>query len=84
MAEKTVVIWDMCGQEPIQFAVIDRDITHLDGIYINSSGNDPAKEDELSNLFYADDGVLEVDLTEVFPVHAVQAGAKVIVAGFLP
>lgn len=81
---KTVIIWDQCGQEALQFAVIDRDVSHLAGIYINSVDNDPAKEDELSNLFYTDEGALKVELTEVFPVDAVKKGAKVIIAGFLP
>lgn len=84
MTQQTVVIWDQCGQTELQFAVIDRDVSHLKGIYINSVGTDPALQDELNNLFYADDGTCEIDLVEEFPVEAVKAGAIVIVAGFLP
>jgi hypothetical protein len=82
MTQKTVVIWDNCGAEPIRFAVIDRDVSHLDGAYLNAADNDSDKEDELLVLFCSEPS--KVDLLEAFPVDAVKDGAKVITAGFLP
>jgi hypothetical protein len=81
---KTVLIWDQCGYEELQFAVIDRDVTHLNGVYINHADQDEALCDELNTLFYDTNGRCVVPLSKEFPVDAVKQGAPVIVCGFLP
>lgn len=81
---KTVLIYDQCGQEDVKFAVIEKDVSHLSGIYINNSENDLELEDELSDLLYDKNGESLVELSKEFPVQAVIEGAKVIVCGFLP
>lgn len=80
-APKTVIIWDEV-QAQIQFVVIDRDVSHLNGVYIN--GDDDEKSQELSDLLCLGDGECPIDFLDNFPVDAVKDGAKVIVAGFLP
>lgn len=91
MNNKTVVIWDQCGTEPIQFFVVDRDLSHLDHIYVNTytektvEGRKKAKLiAELNDLVYDKDGKVRVAMLDKFPIAAVQDGAVVIVAGFLP
>lgn len=81
---KTVLIWDQCAVEPVQFAVLEGDMRHLNGVYINSTSDDEAKQQELSDLVYDKNGTTRINLSEDFPVAAVRAGAEVIVAGFLP
>ena len=90
---KTVIIYDQLDAE-LNFVVIDKDVTHLNGVYINSCALDDededefeAKQDELSALFYEENGKnteLCNQLTTEFPVQAVRDGAAVIVCGFLP
>jgi hypothetical protein len=81
---KTVIIYDQCGQEDISFAVVDRDVTHLAGIYVNNCNQDAALCDELCDMFYDDQGRCIIPLSSEFPVDAVKAGAPVITCGFLP
>lgn len=84
MSQKTVIVWDELGQNPIKFAVVEKDLSHLNGVYLNSIEDDPRKQDELTNLIYGYDGSTPTPLSQTFPVEAVIAGAIVIVAGFLP
>jgi hypothetical protein len=81
---KTVIIWDECGQEDIQFVVVDGDYSELNGIYINNAHQEQDDRDRLSALIYAEDGEVIADFLKDFPVDAVKEGACVIVAGFLP
>ena len=88
---KTVVIWDMCGQEPIKYFILDGDFTRLAGLYINTytekTPEGRKKEKlltELSKLTYDKIGTFLPVLLDDFPVQAVKDGAQVIVAGFLP
>ncbi|KVR95822.1 hypothetical protein WK28_01905 [Burkholderia vietnamiensis] len=81
---QTVIIWDQCGCTPLSFVIIDRDVSYLDRLYINMVGNNREHEEELSNIFYTEDGRHKVELLDSFPIDAVKNGAKVIVAGFLP
>lgn len=87
---KTIVIWDQCGEEPIQFLIVEGDLSHLHNIYINtaySEMTDIAKHDELCDL---QEGWTEMKFLETFPVSVVQneltAGrtVKVVTCGFLP
>lgn len=81
---KTVLIYDRCGQDNVKFVVIDKDVSHLDGIYINNSENSMELENELSDLLYANNEDELVKFSEKFPTQDVIDGAKVIVCGFFP
>ena len=88
---KTIVIWDMCGQEPIKYFIADGDLSRLNGLYINTytekTPEGRKKEKlltELSKLTYDKEGNFLQTLLSDFPVQAVKDGALVIVAGFLP
>ncbi len=81
---KTVMIFDQCGQEPIEFYVLDGDYTHLDGVYINSTATKPKLDRELTKLMYDTEGKRKMKHLLTFPHKAVVNGAKVIVCGFYP
>ena len=80
---KTVVIWDALDAD-ISFFVIDRDISHLNGKYANNAEILESDEAEINLLVWDENGKQTQEMTKVFPVEAVRAGAKVIVCGFLP
>lgn len=89
--KKTVVIWDSCGEVPIQFFVIeDKDISHLDGIYVNTYYEDPddprhAYDTEVSLLMYDEAGVVVVNfIPKEEAAQHIREGAGLIVCGFLP
>ncbi|ARK86085.1 hypothetical protein [Burkholderia pseudomallei] len=84
MSEKTVVIWDECGQSPISFCVLDGDYSELDGIYINNAHQEAEDQDRLNDLIYGEEGQMKNEMLDSFPIDAVKDGAIVIVAGFLP
>ena len=77
------MIYGTFGEEPIRFAVLNGDYTHLDGCYINVT-EDEAKVDELSNLLFNEDGNYKISFKAKFPRKVVVNGAKVIVCGFAP
>ncbi len=82
---KTVVVWDQCGQDQVKYAVLDGDYTHLNGVFINDAEGDPEKEDELSAIFYTEDGEDNADLQDDFPIDVVKnEECAVITAGFYP
>lgn len=84
---KTVVIWDQCGQEAVQFFVVDEDVTRFNQLYINTYTKDKKQAkllDELSAFTYDAEGNFLHTLLDDFPVEAVKQGAAVIVCGFLP
>ena len=80
---KTVLIFDQCGEQPLQFFVVEGDYQHLDSVYINAT-DDEALEDELNSLLYDEAGKLKLKPIKGFPYKAVKSGAKVIVVGFAP
>lgn len=81
---KTVIVWDQCGQEDVQFAVVEGDYRELHRIYINNAHQEQEDQDRLNDLIYGEEGEVIVRLLSDFPVDAVKEGACVIVAGFLP
>lgn len=82
---KTVVVWDQCGQDQVKYAVLDGDYTHLHGVFINDAEGDPEKEDELSAIFYTEDGEDNAELQDDFPIDVVKnEECAVITAGFYP
>lgn len=94
---KTILIFDQCGQEAIQFYVVEGDQTKFQGVYINGGpvegfkGTDQdwdALTEDLNTLFYDDDGNKVIEPEAAFPVHLgaeIQAGTCVVaVCGFFP
>ena len=82
MVKKTVVIWDSC-ETHLQYFVVDKDVSHLDGKYVNSVDCTDQESDAVSLLVYDDQGKKVIELVDTFPIQAVLDGAKVISAGFL-
>ena len=81
---KTVVIWDSVDAD-IRFFVIDRDLSHLNGKYVNHYDNTEEMDREISSLVYDEQtGAPIVGMLSTFPVDEVKAGAAVVVMGFLP
>jgi hypothetical protein len=72
---KTVVIWDMMGQEPIQYFVVTGDWSRFNHLYINTY-TDKTPKGESGNMLQT--------LLSDFPIEEVKDGAQVIVCGFLP
>jgi hypothetical protein len=81
---KTVMIFDSCGDGPIKFFIFKEDVSHLDGVFINSSEANEDLQTELSDLIYGKDGTDLRKFYKKFPIKTVRAGAKVIIAGFYP
>jgi hypothetical protein len=86
MTQKTVIIWDQCGETNIVFFVLDGDYRKLDNIYINCEYGEDSDSELAAEVL---SGLLEEKLTKAnelkeFPTTAVLEGAFVIVAGFLP
>lgn len=86
--DRTIMIWDQCGQEPLSFVILEGDYTHLDGVYINGDTGkdvDMILQEELSNLICDERGKsLQKHLTR-FPLKTARLPfTKVIITGFLP
>ncbi len=88
---RTVVIWDNCGQEPLQFFVVEGDWSKYDRLYINTYTEKTAEGKkldrllkELSGFMYGFEGNMLQSLSKEFPIDEVKAGARVVVCGFLP
>lgn len=63
---KTIVIWDQMDGE-IKFFVVNKDIIHLNGTYINAS--EQKYEDELLEILnYGEDGQTGMKLLTQFPI----------------
>jgi hypothetical protein len=88
---KTVVIWDMMGQEPIQYFVVTGDWSRFNHLYINTYTDKTPKGRQLESLLkdlqsfmYDESGNMLQTLLSDFPIEEVKDGAQVIVCGFLP
>lgn len=75
---KTIIIWDQCGENPLSFFLVEGDLNHLNGTYLNSVDSD---EDNEAQLLEITEGAPALDS---FPTEEVLKGAQVIVCGFLP
>lgn len=74
---KTIVIWDTCGENQIMFGVIDRDISHLNQVYIGEAADNEALQDELQDL--------NLNTSPEFPYEvAIPGEYKVITCGYFP
>ena len=90
MSIKTIVIWDVLSEGPIQFFVLDGDYQYLDGTYLNSS-EWVNKQQQLDDLMYVDSttsGEMRVELKDEFPFNIFAENQlkniRVIRCGFLP
>lgn len=81
---KTIMIFDNCGEVPIQFYVLRGNYMHLDGVYVNSTKCKQKLQDEITNLMYDAEGNTKLKPYKRFPIKTACAGAPIIVAGFLP
>lgn len=90
---KTVMIYDQLDAE-LKFFVLEGDLTHLDGVYINQWIESDSKaerkkrdalQNELNTVIYDEtNGTFLHPVESKFPIQAVVEGAVVVVAGFLP
>lgn len=82
---KTVVIWDSLDAD-LRFFVVNKDVSHLDREYVNSSNLKPKYEKELLSMVYVggNSGEYLPIMLKSFPIQEVVDGAKVITCGFLP
>lgn len=83
---KTLVIFDWCGESPIQFGVVhDEYLPYLDEQYINCTNCSETSEEILSNLL-DQEGFLSNDFPYKEVAEVVNAGESFIVVrcGFLP
>ena len=81
---KTVVIWDEMGESKIRFFVVDRDLSHLNNMYINLVSTPENLTQELLDLVFDESDNQVVKMSDEFPLKDVIDGAIVIVAGFAP
>jgi hypothetical protein len=81
---KTIVIWDACDAN-LKFFVVDRDVTHLNHHYVNSTETSDETAHEISNLVYDGDGNRVIDFLDEFPLDVTDdSDFAVISCGFLP
>jgi hypothetical protein len=92
---KTVIIWDMCRQEPLSFFIVAGDQSHLDKIFINNADQDMSLQDELNDLIYNEAGQYKLKQYKLkqyklkqykkLPRKAIANPTnKVIISGFFP
>ena len=79
---KTVVIWHD-DLEGIHFFITEADMAGLHNAYINGYLTTPEQTKRLNAVIFDEEGRYLVEMLDNFPVEAVQAGAQVIVCGFL-
>ncbi len=78
------MIWDSLGESPIQFLIFEKDLSHLNGVYINSVTSDEKLQDEVNSLNYDNDGQqLKTPLNE-FPIKEINSETIVIICGVIP
>lgn len=82
MSTRTIIIWDQCGQDSITFYVVDRDVSYLNGIYLNITDTPDALCNELDDIIASPKFVALV----AFPIEVIREypDTKVIVCGFVP
>ena len=79
---RTIAIFDQCGEAPLSFFVSEKNLAHLDKVYVKHTEFPQTLQDELTDILYDENGALKVSLTEDFPV--LTGDYNVIVCGFLP
>jgi len=80
---KTIFIYDQCGQATVSFFVLEGDYRHLNNVYVNSL-EDEDKQQEILNLIYNEEGTVNVEMLQNFPVEEMRQPCYVVVVGFLP
>lgn len=92
---QTAMIWDSFGEQSLSFYLFEDDLSRFDGVFINLCapvGGDTRTEEEydalqqeLMSLMYEEDGPqIQTPVSREEFVAAIKAGAKLIVAGFVP
>lgn len=67
-----------------EFILFEDNVSHLDGVMINSCEYDEDKEDELNRLVFNDDGSLKNVITREQFIDEIRQGSILIECGFLP
>lgn len=83
---KTILIFDQCGDAPIQFAVLQGDYSRFSKVYIGTNSDDESEvalQDELYDLMYDSKGKLKVDMYQTFPINSFDLNTAVVVCGFV-
>ncbi len=93
MVKQTAVIFSLIGDINNTFFVVDEDLTHFDGVYINQWFTDYTDEemaqkdklyDDLSEYFYDEDGSFKIPMvTKEGLEKAICNGATLIMCGFI-
>ena len=80
---KTIVIWDSCGEEQIQFFVLDGDYSYFNKVYIGINANIEYQK-KLNALMYDEEGNQKIEFFDDFPMQVTNEGFCVIKAGLIP
>lgn len=82
---KTILIFDQCGDAPIQFFVLDGDYSRFNKVYIGTNSDDEEEvklQDEVYDLLYNEKGRLKLDPYPNFPTNSFDHNTAVVVCGF--
>ncbi len=82
----TIIIYDQCGMEALQFFVIDGDYSKYDGIYVNKwVSDDEVIMQEYNEMINELQLILDrLQPLDKFPTENVTKDTKVIICGFIP
>lgn len=80
---KTAIIFQEIPED-LFFFVVDGDYRHLNGVLINSTDSDAAKQERLSELIYNENGKYQLPKHNIETFRkAIQDGAHLICCGFI-
>ena len=63
---KTVIVYEQMD-EGTKFALVDGDLSHLDGVYGNCTTSSQEQQDELYSHLFDEEWKYKVELTSKFP-----------------
>lgn len=83
--QRSIIIFDQCGESPVSFKLADGDFTRLNNKYSNSTHSSESENEEINNLFFNAAGEYLPGLLDSFPHDEYVPGVTaVVVMGFLP
>lgn len=81
----TIIIYDQCGEKPLQFYSVEGDYSKFNNIYINRAAEDEDLQPELDALYEELDlFITGLEPMPMFPIALVMPETIVITCGFLP
>ena len=75
---KTLIIYDQCGQEALEFYLMDCEWSKINGIYINNADNSEESEKYLMETLE------KAEKCDTFPLSRMSEIQAVAICGFLP